>query len=318
MHGPNGEKNKLTKAQEEQVVAFVKKWRHKFFCTGPYIKLELKLEASVRTIRRTLNRHGFYWRAVAKKTPLTPPQLAERKAFVTKHLNHTPGWWQEQMSLVLDGVTLTKAPQSLTGRQKHAAQAITNMWMRKGEKQDPKLHTYNRYGVQLGKKVPLWGGFTGSGTFALKLWTHKPKMVKEEWAEYIPALKRSIDQVYGVAPRGTKRKVWLDNEGFLKNPSDYKKAGLVTVRFPPNSGDLNPIETVWARLRKDLAIREFEDLKADRVITVVQFKQRAAQLLHSYGLKAPGERYSYLERLVRGMPARLAKCKNNRYGPCGK
>ena len=78
-YGPNGEKNMLTKAQEAQVIAFVKKWRHKFFCTGPYIKLELKLDASERTIRRTLNRHGFYWRTVAKKTPLTEKQLAERK-----------------------------------------------------------------------------------------------------------------------------------------------------------------------------------------------------------------------------------------------
>ena len=34
--------------------------------------------------------------------------------------------------------------------------------------------------------------------------------------------------------------------------------------------------------------------------------------------QGPGEQYCYLERLVRGMPARLAKCKKNNYGPCGK
>ena len=36
------------------------------------------------------------------------------------------------------------------------------------------------------------------------------------------------------------------------------------MRLPPNSGDLNPIETVWAKLRKDLAKREFEGLKNNR------------------------------------------------------
>ena len=36
-------------------------------------------------------------------------------------------------------------------------------------------------------------------------------------------------------------------------PDAYRRAGLVQVRFPPNSGDLDPIETVWAQLRKDLA-----------------------------------------------------------------
>ena len=165
--------------------------------------------------------------------------------------------------------------------------------MRRGEKMDPKLHTYSRYGVQLGTKVPLWGGFTGTGTFALKLWTPKPKMTREEWGARIPALKRSTDQVYGVAARGVKHKVWMDSETFLKNPGAYKKACLVSVNFPSNSGDLNPIETVWARLRSDLAKREFEDLKAGKILTVAQFRQRAAQLLHSYGLKGPGEQYSY-------------------------
>ena len=42
---------------------------------------------------------------------------------------------------------------------------------------------------------------------------------------------------------------------------EYKKAGLVSINFPPNNGDLNPIEAVWAKLNKDLAAREFEDLR---------------------------------------------------------
>ena len=34
---------------------------------------------------------------------------------------------------------------------------------------------------------------------------------------------------------------------------EYKKAGLVSINFPPNNGDFNPIEAVWAKLNKDLA-----------------------------------------------------------------
>ena len=116
---------------------------------------------------------------------------------------------------------------------------------------------------------------------------------------------------------------------------------MVSINFPPNSGDLSPIETVWAQLRKDLAVREwkpyfihsttlvffrhtikqfssvfrtlrFEDLKNNRVISVTCFKQRVSQLLNSYSLVGPGEKYSYLEKLVRGLPRRLAKCKKNK------
>ena len=39
----------------------------------------------------------------------------------------------------------------------------------------------------------------------------------------------------------------------MKIDDEYKKFGLAARRFPPGSGDLNPIENVWAKLRKDLA-----------------------------------------------------------------
>ena len=84
------------------------------------------------------------------------------------------------MNLVLDGVTLTMAPKSLNARQKHAAQRIDHMWLRAGEKLPPDANTFNRYGVQLGTKVPLWGGFTGGGQFTLRLWTPHPKMKKAD------------------------------------------------------------------------------------------------------------------------------------------
>ena len=109
-----------------------------------------------------------------------------------------------------------------------------------------------------------------------------------------------------------------DNEKFLLCPQTYKKHGLLQVRFPPNSGDLNPIETVWAELRKDLAAREQEDLSAGRVLTLAQFKQRAAHILNSYSVPKEDQKLSYLTKLVRGMPKRLAKCTAKKYGRCGK
>ena len=61
--------------------------------------------------------------------------------------------------------------------------------------------------------------------------------------------------------------MWCDGEGTLDIPSEYRKHNLVAIKFPPASPDYNPIETVWAELRKELAKREFEDLKHDTIIT---------------------------------------------------
>ena len=58
-----------------------------------------------------------------KKRPFTAKELAGRKAFVERYARKSPQWWEDNMNLVFDGVTLTKPPRALTGRQKHAAQS---------------------------------------------------------------------------------------------------------------------------------------------------------------------------------------------------
>ena len=52
--------------------------------------------------------------------------------------------------------------------------------------------------------------------------------------------------------------------------------------------------------------------------TTTHFKQRVGQLLFEYGEPADGQELSYLSKLVRGMPKRLAKCRARKYGRCGK
>lgn len=82
--------------------------------------------------------------------------------------------------------------------------------------------------------------------WALRLWTPTPKMNNAAWAKLVPALGRAA-----MPPRLASQQranVWHDNETFLNQPAVYKKHGMTSVKFPPNSGDLNPIETVWAAI----------------------------------------------------------------------
>ena len=315
-----GRSAELTAEQQKAVVAFVAKWRGKRFCTCNYIIQELKLKVHKRTVARTLNNHGYYWRPVPKTHGLSAKDLAKRKKFVETYGGRPASWFEKHMNMVLDGVTLTMPPKPLNGRQKHAAQRIMHMWTRKGEALNNDIHTHNRYGVQLGTKVPLWGGFTGGGKFTLRLWTSKPKMTRAEWEKLLPEVKDAASEAgSGGAARGLKRPwVWHDSERFLICPEAYKREGMHLVRFPPHSGDLNPIETVWAHLCKDLATREQADLDNGEALTTAQFRARAAQILQSYSVPATGQQHSYLQKLVQGMPARLKRCKDNKYGRCGK
>ena len=69
----------ITPRQEKEVVNFVKLWRDKRFYTCKYIKRELKLEATPRTIARALNRNGYHWCQVSKKMPLTHQAVGAEK-----------------------------------------------------------------------------------------------------------------------------------------------------------------------------------------------------------------------------------------------
>ena len=102
-------------------------------------------------------------------------------------------------------------------------------------------------------------------------------------------------------------------------------SGLQKVMFPSFWALEAPVflhsrtcQTVWAQLRKDLAKREQDDFAAGRTLTMANFRQRAAQLLKSYGEVRQNHKYSFLRKLVRGMPLRLRRSRELRYGRCGK
>ena len=58
----------------------------------------------------------------------------------------------------------------------------------------------------------------------------------------LPAVKRAAHA--GKQQSSLHVKVWQDNERFSCQPEAYKAHGLKLQGFPPNSGDLSPIETV--------------------------------------------------------------------------
>ena len=111
----------------------------------------------------------------------------------------------------------------------------------------------------------------------------------------------------------------MDSYGFADGPLGLRRTGPQSIDGRTMSSSLErgrSSTSPW--LRKDLAKREMEDFATKRVLTDAQFRQRAAQILKSYGEVKPGEEFSPLAKLVRGMPKRLARAKANHYGRCGK
>ena len=68
-----GRRRKLTPQQEADVIAFLKKWHNKRFCTCNYIRAALKLKITKRTVSNVLNRQGYFWRMLPKVRGLSAP-----------------------------------------------------------------------------------------------------------------------------------------------------------------------------------------------------------------------------------------------------
>ena len=88
----------------QEVVQFMKRWRHKRFCTCDYIRRCLKLRVDRKTIANVLVWHHFRWQRLPRVRGLSPAELKKREEFCGKYGDKTPAWWQENIQLVLDGV----------------------------------------------------------------------------------------------------------------------------------------------------------------------------------------------------------------------
>ncbi len=66
-----GRKKALTEDQEKEIVVFVKKWRAKLLCICHYIRNELGLDVTPKTVNNVLNNAGYYWKLVPRIQGLT-------------------------------------------------------------------------------------------------------------------------------------------------------------------------------------------------------------------------------------------------------
>ena len=62
----------------------------------------------------------------------------------------------------------------------------------------------------------------------------------------------------------------------------YKKQKITTLTLPPKSPDLNPIEKFWGWLRRELQVRDLQDLHAKQAaLTKDAYKNRVRNLLQT-------------------------------------
>ena len=87
-----------------------------------------------------------------------------------------------------------------------------------------------------------------------------------------------------------------DGEGFLTAKdckAAYKKQKITTLTLPPKSPDLNPIEKFWGWLRRELQVRDLQDVHAKKAaLTKDAYKNRVRNLLKTKGTQSIAARFA--------------------------
>ena len=182
-------------------------------------------------------------------------------------------------------------PVDPTDRVNFCRQGEDRMWRKPSEGLSPALAGDDPFGKQvpLGRAVPMWGGCSAKG-FAPVLF-HKTKKVSiVEWKSAVDAGK--LEKALKAAKSQKCAGQWLvlcDNESFLRAAAvsaAHKRSGVKLLKMPAKSPDLNPVERVWAWLRKKLRAMDLADAMAKRrVLSKAKYTARVKRVLKSKKLQ---------------------------------
>ena len=247
----------------------------------------MDLDASA--IRRILRSHGYRWLPRAQKRKYSAARKAERLKFAKAVLRLSKAKLREKLSLAMDGVILALPPRDATDRANYCAHGDTHMWRLPSEAASEALAGQDPYPYQVPVEriVPLWGGLSEGG-FAVVAFHKARKFTTAEWCREVrrDKLRKAIRSLNPVKRNGPWT-VLCDNEAFLHTPRSRRAmmdVGVRIWRMPASSPDLNPVEKMWAWLRRKIRAKDAEDLRKRRLpIGRTAFKARVRSILASRG-----------------------------------
>jgi DDE superfamily endonuclease/Transposase len=249
------------------------------FVTPRVIRDKVKVRASVRTVRRRLDEAGLFGRVARFSWSLAQEHIDKRLEFATEYADWDGNDWSSV--LFTDEACVWLSHQSQIWVQRPEDTAFLDEYM---------VHRPNSH-----EKISIWAGFSALGVTRIHIITgnlNSEKLVDILSVEVIQYAHRiwgsgAWSLLQDNSPIHTSKGVtdWLD----AKNVHRFD--------FPPYSPDLNPMENLWAWLKRQLDHDFYENVQELQDAVLEHWKHVPLEILLA---------------LVDSMPRRLEAVRVNR------
>lgn len=245
------------------------------------LKALLDLSCSAKTVRRALDECGLFGRIAREVPPLNATHVKKRIAFAEGYseLDWTKVLWSDEMSIHC-------GPQGQTWVQRPIGEEWNQEYTVEKRKHAPKVH--------------VWACFSASGVGGIHVFTENLEKKLMAWI----LQKHLIKSAHKLWPTG---QWWFQQDNDPKHSSRLvqswlDKAGVDRIEWPPYSPDLNPIENLWADLKK--RVEKYNATKEDELEEAVKTEWTATDT-------------ETCAKLVDSMPDRLSRVLEYQGGPTG-
>ena len=277
--GKGGRPKKLSARDERQIVRSLKALRRE---TGNFSSIKIMKNAGLcrsqlsgRTVRRCLNQKGYYSLQARKKGLLYDSDRSKRVEFTKRMIKHyRQDVWLNKVAFFLDGVSFT-----FKRHPKDQARAPRGrIWRKKNE------------GLKQGCTAK--GSKEGSGGNLLKLLvaTSYDEGVIEcfeydhlDGAVFASFVKERFPRMFKSSGKLPSRMFVQDNapnQNSARVRGALRRVKAKQLKIPPRSGDINPIENLFKRVKEELH-KQAIDRNIEKE-TFQQFKVRVIDTLFQF------------------------------------
>lgn len=248
------------------------------FTTPPTIRRELGVPASARTVRRRLDEAGLFGRVARIEFPFTEEHITERLEFATEH----QGWTRDQWARVLfgDETYMCLGVQGQIWVQRPQDAAFLSQFVVQGQS-------------NFAPKIGIWGCFASEGVGGLRIFddTMDSRLYTDTLQRFMKPFALDF---------------WPSGEWFyLDDNASYHRShvtqtwlfnnGVNLIKLPPHSPDLNPIENLWADLKRRIESRFPHSIQELKEIVIEEWANTSQSICSNLVASMPDRMQAVLD-----------------------